>query len=108
MKRLSILACLLMLCIAAWGQGQPSPKPGWQVDVQRFGALWKNWERTLAKNPGLETLRSRSRLIAELWRIRESIRLASLLEPEMVESLTGLDVAEFRRLAKMARSIRLP
>ena len=84
----------------AWKTVQDQGKPAAERIVKQFPKRFKaikqqvaDLSKTVHDKVLAMDLEQKKNLVIELWRVRKSIDLLTLLQPEVLHSLTGLDTA---------------
>lgn len=85
-----------------------SAQLAWPDEIRGVRRRVQEFSRSLVGRFEGSGLQERTRMIAELWRIRGSLNLLAMLSPEGLKLVTGLDVSELRKLQEQARGWKTP
>lgn len=88
-------------------EGAPAAERVIQEAPKKFKAVRKNLEglsKKVAQFADGHHLQEKKALLLEFWRIRDSVNIMALLNPDTLETLTGIDHKEFQAMqAQLAR-----
>ena len=125
-KGLCILICLLPLlafaqkkdegnfvdkgidwAIGMWKRAEKEGRPFAEKTIKQAPNYYKGVQKTLTefatrveKGDIAKTMDEKKKLITELWRMRSAINLMSLLDPQVLKQLTGVDTKKFTEMQK--------
>jgi hypothetical protein len=133
MKRLAVILVLTMFWTLGFAQGQKTAQQdsafmGWVHDawktVQEKGkpaaeAFVRQWPKrfqsvkkevadltkTVRDKVAAMDLEQKKNIALELWRVRKSLDLMTLLDPDVLHSLTGLDVSTVSSLESQVQHL---
>lgn len=93
--------------VGMWNRAQKEGKPFAEKAIKKAPDYYKGIQKSLTefakrveKIEIAKTLDDKKRLLTELWRMRSAISLMSLLEPETLKQLTGIDTKKFSEMQK--------
>lgn len=125
-----ILATLLIIPTAGWAKPNPTTetltflrqswslvskdgpkalnaaKLHWPDQVRRVKDEVSTLQSKCDKGVSQLGLTEKVALVGELWRVRSSINLLALLDPQMLHNVTGLDPKALDNLRKQAETLR--
>ena len=93
--------------VGMWNRAQKEGKPFAEKAIKKAPEYYKGVQKSLTdfakrveKGDIAKTMEEKKKLITELWRMRSAINLMSLLEPETLKQLTGIDTKKFTEMQK--------
>jgi hypothetical protein len=98
---------------SAWTRVQTEGRPAAERTLRQYPDRFKDVPKRVSeltsyamKLNATMTTEEKKALLLELWRIRQSLNLMSLVEPVMLEHLTGIKAEEFRSVQAQFEKVR--
>ena len=93
--------------VGLWKRAEKEGKPFAEKTIKKAPDYYKGIQKSLTdfakrveKGDIAKTMDEKKSLITELWRMRSAINLMSLLDPEVLKQLTGVDTKKFSEMQK--------
>jgi len=96
----------------AWKTVQEEGRPAAERLVKQFPKRFQDMKTTVAglnkrAHDSIDAmdLEQKKNLLIEIWRVRKSLDLMTLLKPEVLQSLTGMDTSGLKALESQATKL---
>lgn len=93
--------------VGMWKRAEKEGRPFAEKTIKQAPNYYKGVQKSLTdfanrveKGDIAITIDEKKKLITELWRMRSAINLMSLLDPQVLKHLTGVDTKKFTEMQK--------
>ena len=93
--------------VGMWKRAEKEGRPFAEKTIKQAPNYYKGVQKSLTdfakrveKGDIAKTMDEKKKLITELWRMRSAINLMSLLDPQVLKQLTGVDTKKFTEMQK--------
>lgn len=93
--------------VGMWKRAEKEGKPFAEKTIKNAPEYYKgiqksltNFAKRVEKGDIAKSVDEKKKLITELWRMRSALSLMSLLDPETLKQLTGVDTKKFAEMQK--------
>lgn len=93
--------------VGMWKRAEKEGRPFAEKTIKQAPNYYKGVQKSLTdfakrveKGDIAKTMDEKKKLITELWRMRSAINLMSLLDPQVLKQLTGVDTKKFIEMQK--------
>lgn len=93
--------------VGMWNRAQKEGKPFAEKAIKQAPEYYKGIRKSLTdfakrveKGDIAKTIEEKRKVISELWRMRSAINLMSLLDPQVLRNLTGIDTSKLTEMQK--------
>ncbi|MEI7576287.1 MAG: hypothetical protein WCK51_05290 [Armatimonadota bacterium] len=91
--------------VGMWKRAEKEGRPFAEKTIKQAPNYYKGVQKSLTdfakrveKGDIAKTMDEKKKLITELWRMRSAINLMSLLDPQVLKQLTGVDTKKFTEM----------